>query len=93
MKVDECVFGFFFAETTTNKMWNGIDVVFMHDGSTDTYRTWTLAHCFFLQKTVFAIDVDEFFAVVGHVDKLRFEFHERINTGVYGGDTFTFQWR
>ena len=73
-------------------MRNGIDLVMVHDGRTDANGTRTFADLHFFKCAVGLFLEHRFAAVIGHIDKRRFEFHQRIQVVIDGIDRLSFQW-
>ena len=60
-------------------MGNGIDPVFILYGSTNTHGSRAFTGGNFIVQSVIELLVNEFFPVVGYIDKAGIEFHQRFN--------------
>ena len=78
MQVNECVFGIVDAESSTDQMRYGVDVVFVHDGGTDALGTGSFAHHDFFKISIRFLFEHMLGAVVGHIDEGRLKSHQGV---------------
>ena len=60
-------------------MGNGIYLILILNGGTNTYSSWTFAHNAFFQQPFGKLLIIVFFAMIGYINKGRLELHQGIN--------------
>ena len=59
-------------------MGNRINIIFIHDGSTDRFRSRSFAHHYFFKSAVRFFLEHMFTSVIGYINKSGLKFHQRI---------------
>lgn len=65
-----------------------INFIFIDDGRTNGYRSWSFTVRYFFQKTRFMLFVDIILAMVSYVNKRRIKFHQWIYGIIDGLNAF-----
>ena len=77
--VNQKVFCVFLCKSSAQYMGNGIYLILILNGGTNTYSSWTFAHNAFFQQPIGKLLIIVFFAMIGYINKGRLELHQGIN--------------
>src|SRR5690606_25030660 len=91
LEVDKGIFGFFYRKTTANKMRNCINLIFIHDGGTDSYRPGSFTDAYFFEQIIRKLFIYIFFPMISYIDKRWVEFHKWVNPFKNIINSFAFQ--
>ena len=78
IQINERIFSILPVKATTNEVWNGIYIISMHYGSTDTHRSWSFSYGRFLVITRILLFIDIFLPMICYINKRGLKLHQRI---------------